>query len=172
MRKRNYINNKTLYEHMTVYYDRVQEAKRMGTEPPRVPDYVGECILLISSHLANKGNFSGYSYIDEMKSDGIENALLYIDNFDPKKSKNPFAYFTQIIKFAFIRRIEKERKQHYVKLKNLHNSMLMDEIEKINDVKINLNEITDEFINDFENKMKLKKRENKCVKSNNLIEFN
>lgn len=170
MRRRNYINNKTLYEHMTDYYDKVQNAKRTNTEPPRIPNYVGECILLISNHLANKANFSGYSYIEEMKSDGIENALLYIDNFDPKKSNNPFAYFTQIIKFAFIRRIEKERKQHYVKLKNLQNSMLMDELQQISDVQLNLNEITDEFINDFESKMKLKKRE-KIAKPNNVIEF-
>lgn len=155
---------------MTDYYDKVQNAKRTNTEPPRIPNYVGECILLISNHLANKANFSGYSYIEEMKSDGIENALLYIDNFDPKKSNNPFAYFTQIIKFAFIRRIEKERKQHYVKLKNLQNSMLMDELQQISDVQLNLNEITDEFINDFESKMKLKKRE-KIAKPNNVIEF-
>ena len=50
-----------------------------------------------------------------MISDGIENCLQYIHNFNPEKSNNPFAYFTQIIYYAFIRRIQKEKKQAHVK---------------------------------------------------------
>ena len=52
-----------------------------------------------------------------MISDGIENCLQYIHNFDPDKSKNPFSYFTQIIYYAFIRRIQKEKKQSHIKNK-------------------------------------------------------
>ena len=52
-----------------------------------------------------------------MISDGIENCVQYIHNFDPEKSRNPFAYFTQIIHYAFLRRIQKEKKQLDIKNK-------------------------------------------------------
>ena len=61
-------------------------------------------------------------------SDLIENALTYIHNFDPDKSKNPFAYFTQIIYYAFLRRIQKEKKQQYIKFKTIQNGALMNEL--------------------------------------------
>ena len=63
-----------------------------------------------------------------MISDGIENCLQYIDNFDPEKSKNPFAYFTQIIYFAFVRRITREKKQSKIKNKLLKSSNIEDMI--------------------------------------------
>ena len=67
-----------------------------------------------------------------MISDGIENCLQYMDNFDPEKSKNPFAYFTQIIYYAFIRRIQKEKKQQQVKQKMIANfgeEQMMDQLD-------------------------------------------
>ena len=64
-----------------------------------------------------------------MMSDGIENCLMYFDNFDPNKSKNPFAYFTQIIYYAFLRRIQKEKKQLYVKYKATEQMGILDEME-------------------------------------------
>jgi hypothetical protein len=67
--------------------------------------------------LSQKPNFANYPFKEEMIGDGIENCLMYAHNFNPRKSKNPFSYFTQIIYFAFLRRIEKEKKQAYVKLK-------------------------------------------------------
>ena len=36
---------------------------------------------------------------------------------DSAKSKNPFAYFTQIVHYAFLRRIQKEKKQLDIKTK-------------------------------------------------------
>ena len=91
-----------------------EEAENIG-ERPKVPEYIGECILKIANGLSNRPNFINYTYKDEMISDGIENCLQYIYNFNPKKSKNPFAYFTQIIYYAFIRRIQKEKKQTTIK---------------------------------------------------------
>ena len=58
-----------------------------------------------------------YTFREDMVSDGIENCLQYIHNFNPNKSNNPFAYFTQIIYYAFIRRIQREKKQTHVKHK-------------------------------------------------------
>ena len=84
---------------------------------PPVTNYIGECFLKIATHLSYRPNFINYTYRDEMVSDGIENCLQYVKNFNPEKSKNPFAYFTQIIYYAFLRRIAKEKKQSHIKNK-------------------------------------------------------
>jgi hypothetical protein len=120
-----YVNNKSLYTEMVKYRARYLESLEKGEQRPRIPDYVGLCILQIATRLATKPNFYNYSYKDEMISDGIENCINYIHNFDPDKSSNPFAYFTQIIYYAFLRRIQKEKKQQYIKHKSVENSAIM-----------------------------------------------
>ena len=107
---------------MVQWKSMVQEAESNDEPRPQVTNYIGECFLKIANHLSYRPNFINYTYRDEMISDGIENCLQYIDNFDPEKSKNPFAYFTQIIYFAFVRRITKEKKQSKIKDKMLKTS--------------------------------------------------
>jgi hypothetical protein len=132
-KKVHYVNNKRLLEEMIEYRKIYYDAKEKGEQKPIIPNYIGECILLIATRLATKPNFYGYSYKEEMISDGIENCMNYLHNFDPEKSSNPFAYFTQIIYFAFLRRIQKEKKQVYIKHKSLENSMLMNELVETSD---------------------------------------
>jgi DNA-directed RNA polymerase specialized sigma subunit len=110
-----YVNNKEFLAAMVEYKKTVDKAKKAGKNNPRVPDYVGECFLKIANHLSYRPNFINYTYRDDMISDGIENCLQYLNNFDGEKSNNPFAYFTQIIYYAFIRRIQKEKKQTTIK---------------------------------------------------------
>jgi hypothetical protein len=110
-----YVNNADFLAAIILYRDAVQKAKEEGKEKPIVSNYIGECILKIATHLSYKPNFINYSYRDDMILDGVENCIQYIDNFNPDKSKNPFAYFTQIIYYAFLRRIAKEKKQSYIK---------------------------------------------------------
>jgi len=117
-----YVNNKELLEAMTSYKERVIYAKEHGKSKPRVSNYVGDCFLKIATHLSYKPNFVNYPFREDMICDGIENCLQYIDNFDPEKSSNPFAYFTQIIYYAFLRRIQKEKKQLEIKQKILDHS--------------------------------------------------
>ena len=117
-----YVNNKELLEAMTSYRERVIYAKEHDKPKPRVSNYVGDCFLKIATHLSYKPNFVNYPFREDMICDGIENCLQYIDNFDPEKSKNPFAYFTQIIYYAFRRRIQKEKKQLEIKQKILDHS--------------------------------------------------
>ena len=112
-----YVNNKELLEALIVYRGKVAEAKENGTTKPRITNYLGECFLKIATHLSYKPNFVNYMFRDDMISDGIENCVQYIHNFDPEKSRNPFAYFTQIIHYAFLRRIQKEKKQLDIKTK-------------------------------------------------------
>ena len=110
-----YVNNKEFLAAMVEYKKLVNKAKKDGRKDPRVPDYIGECFLKIANHLSYRPNFINYTYRDDMISDGIENCLQYLNNFNPDTSNNPFAYFTQIIYYAFIRRIQKEKKQTTIK---------------------------------------------------------
>ena len=106
-----YVNNKELLEALIVYREKVAIAKEKDLPKPRITNYLGSCFLKIATHLSYKPNFVNYMFRDDMISDGIENCVQYIHNFDPEKSRNPFAYFTQIIHYAFLRRIQKEKKQ-------------------------------------------------------------
>jgi len=121
-KKEHYVNNKDFLDALVQYRIHVQEAKDQGKPKPKVPEYVGECFLKIATHLSYRPNFVNYMFKDDMICDGIENCLQYIDNFDPAKSTNPFAYFTQIIYFAFLRRIQREKKQLDIKARILEKS--------------------------------------------------
>lgn len=122
--KNHYVNNKKMNEALTIWKAKVKAANEAGTVKPRVPEYIGECIYLIATNLAHKPNFRNYSFVEEMIGDGYENCLLYIENYNPEyqspigaKPGNAFAYFTQIIYYAFLRRIRKEKQQTYIKHK-------------------------------------------------------
>ena len=111
--KPHYVNNKKFLAAM-IEWNTTFDLEKGDVVPP-VTNYIAECFLKISTHLSYRPNFINYTYRDEMISDGIENCLQYVKNFDPEKSKNPFAYFTQIIYYAFLRRIQKEKKQTHVR---------------------------------------------------------
>ena len=130
--KPHYVNNKDFLEAMKGWKDKCKDAEELGEPQPPVTNYIGECFLKIANHLSYRPNFINYTYRDEMISDGIENCLQYCGNFNPEKSNNPFAYFTQIIYYAFIRRIQKEKKQQEVKQKMIANygiEQMMDSLD-------------------------------------------
>lgn len=114
-----YVNNKEFLAALIEYRKQIALAEQRGDPKPRITNYLGDCFLKIATHLSFKPNFVNYIFKDDMISDGIENCVQYIHNFDPEKSQNPFAYFTQIIHYAFLRRIQKEKKQLEIKNKIL-----------------------------------------------------
>ena len=142
-----YVNNKELLEALIVYRSKVAESfkenndcreptkadrsQRWPGKPP-ITNYLGDCFLKIATHLSYKPNFVNYMFREDMISDGIENCVQYIHNFDPEKSKNPFAYFTQIIHYAFLRRIQKEKKQLDIKTKIIERTGF-DEVMMVDD---------------------------------------
>ena len=128
-KQKHYINNADFLKALVDYKEECKQAKKEKKPKPAIPNYIGECFMKIAEGLSHKPNFINYTYRDEMMSDGIENCLMYFDNFDPNKSKNPFAYFTQIIYYAFLRRIQKEKKQLYVKYKATEQMGILDEME-------------------------------------------
>ena len=125
-KKEHYVNNAEFLEGMKAYKKRCRDAKKAGKSKPPVDNYLGSCFLKIANHLSYRPNFINYTFRDDMISDGIENCLQYLDNFNPAKSKNPFAYFTQIIFYAFVRRIQKEKKQVTIKHKLIMDNNLDD----------------------------------------------
>ena len=114
-----YVNNKEFLAALIRYQEDIEIAKIRDQPKPVIPRYIGECFLKIANHLSFKPNFVNYMFKEDMISDGIENCVQYIRNFNPEKSQNPFAYFTQIIHYAFLRRIQKEKKQLEIKNKIL-----------------------------------------------------
>jgi len=121
-RSEHYVNNKEFLNAIVIYRNQCKRAEEAGEDRPRITNYLGECSLKIATHLSYKPNFVNYMFREDMICDGIENCLQYIDNFNPEKSSNPFAYFTQIIYYAFLRRIQKEKKQMEIKNKILEKS--------------------------------------------------
>lgn len=121
-KSQHYVDNKKFLEALINHKERVKRAASQEKPKPRIPEYVGDCFLKIATHLSYRPNFINYMYKEDMVSDGIENCVQYIDNFDPNKSKNPFAYFTQIVYFAFLRRIAKEKRQQSIREKIIEKS--------------------------------------------------
>jgi len=170
MSNAHYVDNKKLYQAIVEYRKIVREKEEQGIERPPIPSYIGHCMLMIAQRLSLKPNFVNYSYREEMISDGIENCVCYFDNYNPDRYDNPFAYFTQIIYFAFLRRIQKEKKQLYIKHKTLENSFIMNELVEQGEhddgeftpIYIDLeNENMNEFIKAFEDNLDKKRKKRK-----------
>ena len=164
-KRKHYVDNKQLYATLVEYRDARLKAIKEGTKLPPIPNYIGECLLQIATRLSYKPNFANYMFREEMIGDGIENCINYLNNFNPDKSKNPFAYFTQIIYYAFLRRIDREKKQLYVKHKALENSMVMNELADQggvgDDSQISINIGSDymkDFVTNFEDKVEARKQ--------------
>lgn len=171
---KHYVNNKDFLNALIEYKKSCAIAKENKKPDPQIPNYVGECFLKIAEHLSRKPNFIMYSFKDEMICDGVENCLMYFRNFDETKSSNPFAYFTQIIYYAFLRRIMKEKKQLYVKYKATQQFGILDEAEMMEDengnvVQFEMYDNISEFIFNFEEN-KRKKKEGKVKGIEKFIE--
>lgn len=164
-----YVDNEKFYLVLCEYLDAVKKSKENGEPEPRIPDYIGECLLLIAEKLATRYNFSAYTFKDDMVGDALLNCLKYLKNFNPFYKK-PFAYFTWIMWRAFLRRIYAEKKQSYIKHKTLINAYLNDtlvtkEEEKKFEIKLNYidNPSVDALIEFFEKPTPSVKRDTKTV---------
>ena len=185
-KKQHYVDNEKFLEVMSDYREKYLQAKDNDTELPIIPDYAGECFLKIAERLSHRPNFINYAFREEMVSDGIENSVMYASNFNPEKSANPFAYFTQIIYFAFLRRIEKEKKQLYIKYKTMEEySSLEDHVDmgemgqnETQAVSSGATPLTtdkrasiQEFIHAFEEKKRKKKKPKPAKEDDKVVSF-
>lgn len=159
-----YVDNKKFYDEIIKYRAKITEAKELGKEEPRLPEYIGECIYKIAHKLSTMPKFINYSYRDEMISDGIENCIMYFKDYNPEIGQNPFAYFTQIIYYAFLRRIGKEEKNRYIIYKNYQENIVnLGHSENLVDAEDNRVMPTQMYdnINDFMEKFERKEEEKK-----------
>lgn len=116
-----YVDNEEFYNALCDWKDKVVEAEECGEPRPPIPDFIGGCFIKMAEGLSRRACFINYDFREEMVGDAIENCILYAHNFK-KEGKNPFAYFTQMMYYAFLRRIQKEKKQMYVKYKLIEQS--------------------------------------------------
>ena len=185
-KKQHYVDNEKFLVVMGDYREKYLQAKDNDEELPIIPDYAGECFLKIAERLSHRPNFINYAFREEMVSDGIENCVMYASNFNPEKSANPFAYFTQIIYYAFLRRIEKEKKQLYIKYKTMEeHSSLEDHVDmgemesgESKSVSSGASPLTtdkrasiQEFIHAFEEKKRKKKKVKTDKEDDNVVSF-
>lgn len=162
---RHYVNNKDFLAALVEYKVKRKKSEDAGKGQPTVPDYIGVCIREIATRWTSKPQYASYPFRDEMISDAIENCFMYLHNFNEEKTQNPFAYFTQIIKFACWRRIEREKEELYVRLKSAQRSPLMHEFHNQQDIDTadydfsnNMdNSYTQDFIETFEKSLQEKK---------------
>ena len=186
-KKQHYVDNEKFLEVMTGYRNAYLESRENGEEQkPMIPDYAGECFLKIAERLSHRPNFINYAFREEMVSDGIENCVMYASNFNPEKSSNPFAYFTQITYYAFLRRIEKEKKQLYIKYKTMDEFSSLEENSDMEGMGSDAGAVSSgasplsadkrasiyDFIHTFEEKKRAKKRDKtEPKKDDNIVSF-
>lgn len=170
-----YVDNAKFYQACLAYRNDCIAAAAEGKPKPKIPDYIGDCLLKIANKLSYSRNFINYPYREEMIGDGIENCILYFHNFDPIKYKNPFSYFTQIIYYAFLRRIHREKKQLYIRHKAMMNqidegladSNDFDDADDFGlsiDSKMTDNDFMNDFVNNFEEKARTRREARRAKK--------
>ena len=180
--KAHYVDNALFLEEMIEYKRQYHISKSNDEELPIISEYLGSVFLKIAQRLSFRPNFINYAFKNDMISDGIENCLHYIHNFNPEKSSNPFAYFTQIIYYAFIRRIQKEKKQLYIKYKSMQNYEISPEYveymnydedyKQVTDFKnSDFRVVVDEFVDNFEKAKKKKASVKKKIEPTTLELF-
>ena len=165
-KSKHYVNNKDFFHALIDFKKAVLDAEKSGKERPIVPYYIAECYMKIATHLSFKPNFINYTFREDMIMDGVENCLQYMDNFNPEKYQNPFAYFTQIIWFAFLRRIQKEKKNLYTKYKLTDHMNIFDMTSEHKpgttfDTAMKSGEWSQEFMEDFVDTFEKHKRRKK-----------
>lgn len=168
-----YIDNKKFLEEIIKYKKEVKKAKRENLPKPGVNNYIGQCFMDIAENLAKKPNFANYPFKEEMIGDGVENCMMYTTNFDTAKSKNPFAFFTQIIFYAFLRRIQKEKKQLYIKMKQFEEhdptgkfrNWLKEKFEPEQNPFSDILQLSQEDVEVFEKKFKIKNKKKTSKKT-------
>ncbi len=89
----------------------VIEAKEKGF----MTDKLARMLQLLCSKYAKKGSFINYSYNDDMQSYAMMMLVRTWHSFNPEKTNNPFAFFTQCIKNSFIQYLNQERRQRSIR---------------------------------------------------------
>ena len=176
MSKKHYVNNGDFLKALIDYKEASKKAKKENKPLPPIPNYIGECFMKIAEGLSHKPNFINYTFKDDMISDGIENCLTAVEKFDPERSTNPFAYYTQIIFFAFVRRIQKEKKQQATKYKMLEHvdiDQIVSQSEDNQEIVTHLLELARKQLDTVDpDRINIKPKKKKQKPSDEIVDFN
>lgn len=148
-KERHYVDKAAFYEALVKRNALVKDAESKGLEKPQASDFIGKCIIDICTNLAKKHQFSGYHFKDEMIADAIYHCIRYIDSFNIDKSDNPFSYFTQAAYYQFIKRIQQEKEQLYIRCKATMGSAIFNESSE-DDIAENSKHIHENIIGDMD----------------------
>lgn len=107
-RKKNYLNNKDLMAQFL-----------LSKEQNRMTEEFAKMIMTLARRYASKPNFSGYSYIEDMEAFAILQVCRAWHQFNPEKSNNPFAYYTQFVKNSFFQFLGKEKRVREIRDREL-----------------------------------------------------
>lgn len=155
--KKTYVDKKKLLEDIRDYQKKCVGEDR--SQHPQIPDSIGRAILNIATGLARKPRWNRYTYKDEMINDAVMTCLAAVLKFNPDKSDNPFSYFTQCCHFAFIGRLNHERKLTYSRMKYTQNfSIESDLSESSMSTKIDtMNDYAQGYVKEYEEMIEQKK---------------
>lgn len=109
VKKANYIDNQLFTASIKEFLNKKRECEVNSKLAPRMPDSIGLGIMKIAEKLGTRGNFSNYTWKDEMISDGIVAMINAVPKFNPDKYDNALAYLTSVCWRAFIIRIQAEK---------------------------------------------------------------
>lgn len=171
--ERHYVDKEEFYQALVKRTKLVKDAEDADEPKPQASDFIGTCVMDICYNLARKHQFSGYHFKDEMIADAIYHCIRYIDSFNIEKSNNPFSYFTQAAYYQFIKRIQLEKEQLYIRCKSTMGSNTFAESlehdQAGNDKHTQDNnemdtDFMESYINEYENKATAKKAKAKAIK--------
>ncbi len=128
--KSHYVNNKELFETLSEYRVRYLETKAAGLERPPMPNSVATAIVQIATKMSRLHNFVSYSYRQDMISDAILQCTAKFHLFDPEKSNNPFAYYSQITWQSYVGRIKQEQKQTSIKARLINDKVTSEFVQQ------------------------------------------
>lgn len=101
------------------------ETGHFSHEHGKISRKLAESLILLTHRYGTKANFSGYSYLDEMKSTALVQLSLVALQFDESKSDNPFAWYTTTCYNSFIKILKAEKRERNIKDEIMQNSLGM-----------------------------------------------
>ena len=145
-----YVSNILLYGEYVKWYAAIEIAKKEGKEEPQIPPYIVDAMTKITKRLTYNSKFINYSFKEEMIGDALYDCIKYAKKFNLTRSvtPNPFSYITTIAFNAFLRRIDTEKKQSYVKSKLIADTPIHEFFDNIDSDDIEMQKAFTEFIQD------------------------
>ena len=81
----------------------------------RITENLGRMFIKLSERYAQRSNWRGYTYVEEMRGQAILQLSQIGLQFDESKSENPFAYYTAAVTNSFTRVLNIEKKNQNIR---------------------------------------------------------